>query len=107
MLARYLGIITSIALLCSLLGCASTFYPDGKTSMDRNLGKSYESAKYDQILNPEADMNRQPVVELDGKASAIVLQKYWKSFEGKKGTKTYNLNLGAVESVGKGLKMPY
>jgi hypothetical protein len=68
MCARCLRVIIVIALVSFLPGCASMFYPEGKTSLDRNMGNSHESTKQSQIMNPKADLNLQPVVGLDGKA---------------------------------------
>lgn len=102
MWARYIKVIVVISLATVLAGCASMFYPEGKTSLDRNWGKSHESTKQSQILHPKADLNLQPVVELDGKAGETVLQKYRDGFKGQEKTKAYNLNLGNVDSIGKG-----
>jgi hypothetical protein len=78
------------------------YYPEGKSSLDKNMTKSHESIKQSQILNPKADLNRAPVVGLDGKAGEAVIQKYRDGFKGKTGEKTYNLNLGSIDRVGKG-----
>ena len=45
-----------------VLGCA------GETALDRNWGRSFESAKHMQTLNPEAGKNQQPVTGLVGPA---------------------------------------
>ena len=46
-----------------------------------NWGKSFESAKNNQILNPDAGKNLDPVVGIDGQAAAYNADKYKKSFE--------------------------
>ena len=40
-----------------------------ETAIDLNWGRSYETAKYKQILNPDAGQNLDPVEGLDGTAA--------------------------------------
>ena len=75
MCARYLMVIGLIAASSIFSGCAQR-----ETMLDRNWGKSYESAKFNQILNPEAGKNLEPVVGLDGKAAKTALESYRKQF---------------------------
>lgn len=92
---RCLIVIGLIAALSVFSGCGGT------TKLDKNWGKSFESAKSNQILNPEAGQNLDPVVGLDGQAAESGLGTYRKGFEPKKGKKVYNLNLGSIDSIGK------
>ncbi len=92
--ARCLTIIVLIAALSIFSGC-------GATQLDKNWGKSFESAKSNQILNPEAGQNLDPVVGLDGQATERVLGTYRNGFEQKASGKDYNLNLGSIDSIGK------
>ncbi len=92
--ARCLIIIGLIAALLIFSGCEATL-------LDKNWGKSFESAKSDQILNPEAGQNLNPVVGLDGQAAERTLETYRKGFEQKESEKAYNLNLGSIDSIGK------
>jgi hypothetical protein len=94
MVARCLIIIGLIAALSIFSGCEATL-------LDKNWGKSFESAKSDQILNPEAGQNLDPVVGLDGQAAERTLETYRKGFEPKKGKEVYNVNLGSIDSIGK------
>jgi len=66
----------------SLWGCAGNL-PEGKRAeiLDMHWGKSFESAKKNQILNPEAGKSLEPVVGLDGQAAEYGVNKYKKSFE--------------------------
>ena len=91
--ARCLIIMVLIAALSIFSGCA-------ETKLEKNWGKSFESAKSNQILNPEAGQNLEPVVGLDGQAVEGGLGKYKKGFEPEKGEKVYNLNLGSIDSIG-------
>lgn len=95
MRARCFIVIGLIAAMSIFSGCAGT------TMLDKNWGKSFESARSDQILNPEAGQNLDPVVGLDGQAAERTLGTYREGFEPKKGKKVYNLNLGSIDSIGK------
>jgi hypothetical protein len=92
--ARCLIVIVLIAAMSIFSGC-------GATKLDKNWGKSFESAKSDQILNPEAGQNLDPVVGLDGQAAESSVVTYRKGFSPKKGKQTINLNLGSIGSIGK------
>ena len=92
--ARCLIAIGLIAALSVFSGC-------GATLLDKNWGKSFESAKSNQILNPEAGQNLDPVVGLDGQAAESSLGTYRNGFEQKEPEKAYNLNLGSIDSIGK------
>ena len=41
-------------------------------------GKSYETAKYQQILNPEAAKDLEPVEGLDGRVEGRIMEGYIK-----------------------------
>ena len=84
-----------------LIAALSVFSGCGATLLDKNWGKSFESAKSNQILNPEAGKNLDPVVGLDGQAAESSLGTYRNGFEQKESEKAYNLNLGSIDSIGK------
>jgi hypothetical protein len=48
------------------VGCEHIPSARKDTLLNRNFGRAYETAKYNQILNPEAGKNLQPVEDLDG-----------------------------------------
>ena len=75
-------IVLLTVLSLTLWGCAGNL-PQGKRAdiLDMNWGKSYETAKNNQILNPDASENLDPVTGLDGQASEYTVNKYKKSFE--------------------------
>ena len=91
---------TRCLIVIGLIAALSLFSGCGATKLDKNWGKSFESAKYSQILNPEAGQNLEPVVGLDGQAAEIALGTYRKGFE-QKGSqkKVYNLNIGNIGST--------
>jgi hypothetical protein len=71
-------------LLILIAGCSST----GKlfqeeTALDKNWGRSVETAKYNQIIDPEAGKNLKPVEGLSGNAAGNSVDKYEKSFKEK------------------------
>jgi len=66
----------------SLWGCAGNVPEAQRTDyLNMNYGKSFESAKNNQILNPDAGKNLEPVVGLNGEAAEQGVDKYKKSFE--------------------------
>ena len=75
-------IVLLTVLSLTLWGCAGNL-PQGKRAdiLDMNWGKSLETAKNNQILNPDAGENLDPVLGLDGQAAEYTVNKYKKSFE--------------------------
>ena len=64
-----------IPLLGMLAGCS------GMSRVEMDYGNSIQTAKMNQILNPQAGKNLEPVTGLDGKAAKATVEKYQKSFE--------------------------
>ena len=100
MLHRCLTFIGLIAALAILLGCGGNHTAQSGTMLEKNWGKSFEEAKSNQILNPQASKNLNPVVGLNGQAAENIMQKYKDEFEAGPSKKTYNLNLGNIDSIG-------
>ena len=99
MLKRYLTLMgVVITVLSFLSGCGG--HAQKQTMLDKNWGKSFESAKQSQILNPEAGKDPGPVESLDGQAAERNMEQYRKDFEGKKSKEAYNLNLGSISGIG-------
>jgi hypothetical protein len=46
--------------------------------LDQNWGRSFEAAKYNQTLNPDADENLAPVEDMEGPAAERVVGEYLK-----------------------------
>jgi hypothetical protein len=66
----------------SLWGCAGNVPEAQRVDyLNMNYGKSFESAKNNQILNPDAGKNLEPVVGLNGEAAEYGLDKYKESFK--------------------------
>ena len=85
MLKKSLIIIGILAGIFVVSACS------GPTLSQRNWGKSYETATYNQMLNPQADKNLKPVDSLDGQAAENDMQRYRDSFKEKKETQPVNL----------------
>jgi hypothetical protein len=52
-----------------------------ETLLDLNWGRSLESIRYMQMLDPDASKNLDPVLGLDGNASVSNVDKYQNSFK--------------------------
>lgn len=100
MLTRCLMLIGLLAALSMGFGCGKNMTLQKETTLDRNWGRSLESAKYNQILNPEAGKNLEPVEGLDGESAEGNMGKYKESFEKEPAQKAYNLNLGGISAIG-------
>jgi hypothetical protein len=99
MLNKYfLRIIGSVA-IAAICGCGSTAFNQPST-LDKNWGRSFESAKYNQILNHQAANNRQPVVGLDGVAAENSQDAYRRKFTGDTPAPEYKINSGGVGEIG-------
>ena len=56
-----------------------------ESQLDNNWGRSFEAAKYNQTLNPEAGKNLKPVEGIQGTAAEKIMEGYTKdAFEEKK-----------------------
>jgi hypothetical protein len=78
MLKRAITVTLGAVLAVAFFGCVKNYSTGGNTELDRNWGKSYETAKYQQILNPEAGKNMEPVEGLDGRVEGRIMEGYIK-----------------------------
>jgi len=85
-------VIGLIAALSICLGCAAT------PELDRTWGKSFEAGKSNQIMNPEAGKNLEPVVGLDGQVAEVVLENYDKLFKQQVKKRPLDFELGQTQS---------
>ena len=97
-LARYLILTGLMAALLALPGCVGREVDNKDSLLDRNWGSSYESAIYNQTLNPEAGQNTEPVVGLDGQVAEKNMEQYKK--EGSAGKKS-----GATSNIGSSISI--
>jgi hypothetical protein len=99
MKTRFLTLIAMIAALWLYAGCSNGNVSVREESLlENNWGRSFESAKYNQILNPDAGKKEEPVEEIDGQAAQQTVEQYRKSFGKSPGPNTYNVNIGAITS---------
>jgi hypothetical protein len=49
-------------------------------ALEKDYGKSYQAAKYGQMLNPGASKNQEPATGLSGTAAESSMKKYTDSF---------------------------
>ena len=76
MLNRCLTLTGLIVALVMFPSCGGKPLVQKDTMLERNWGRSYESAKYNQMLNPEAGKNLEPVVGTDGQTAERNIEKY-------------------------------
>ena len=83
MLKKTIALAMFCVMLALFVGCSgagnNAFHKE--TLLDQNWGRSVETAKYNQILNPDAGKNLTPVEGLDGKAAGNSVEKYENSFK--------------------------
>lgn len=80
-------LIGAIAMFLIFTACA------GPSRLDIDYGTSHKLSKFNQILDPEAEKNLEPVMGLDGKAAESVVEKYQKDFEKPASPPTYILGI--------------
>lgn len=81
MLTRSLILIAIISILAVMPSCSGTTPASEQSLLERNWGRSLETIRYMQMVDPEAGKNLDPVVGLDGNASDNNVDKYQKSFK--------------------------
>ena len=70
---RKTDLIALTALLVLIItGCSNSSY------LDNNRGRSFETAKFNQTLNPNADKNLAPVEGMEGIAAERILEGHIK-----------------------------
>ncbi len=88
-------LIFIILLICPIIfGCSSTSHR--QTLLDENWGRSFETARFHQTVNPDAPINIDPVTILDGKAAMNNLDQYQDSFKKKSKKPVVNINLSGM-----------
>jgi hypothetical protein len=85
---RSFFLIGFAALFFIAVGCA------GPSRLEMDFGNSANLAKSNQMLNPEAGQNIEPVSGLDGEAAQATLEKYRKDFEKPPAPLPYTLTIG-------------
>jgi hypothetical protein len=83
-------LIGLVAMFLISTGCA------GPSRVEMDYGTSFKLAKFNQILNPEAEKNLEPVSGFDGPAAKNTIDKYQKDFEKPAPPPTYVLGVGTI-----------
>ena len=91
MLNRCLTLTGLIVALVMFPSCGGKPLVQKDTMLERNWGRSYESAKYNQMLNPEAGKNLEPVVGTDGQTAESIIEKHRKGESKKQQSKQYGI----------------
>ena len=87
MLSKIAVIGMAALLAIGILGCSAGNVSNPlqtESQVDKNWGRSFEAAKYNQTLNPEAEKNLAPVEGLEGPAAERITQEHSKGGENKK-----------------------
>jgi hypothetical protein len=83
-LKRNVMIWAIVLIIPAIYGC--TTIHDRQARMELNRGRSYETARFNQILNADTESNNDPVEGLDGNAADITIDKYQKGFKKEQST---------------------
>jgi hypothetical protein len=87
MVTRSLTIITLVIAISFLMGCGNF----GQPNLDKNWGKSYQQAKAEQTVNPDAGIMIESDKSYDGNAAKNTVDAYHKQFSSCK--KEENVNI--------------
>jgi type IV pilus biogenesis protein CpaD/CtpE len=103
MIRRSLLLIGFVAMGLVSTGCtgSSNFWKDccpGPTRLEEDFGTSFRLQIANQVLNPEAEKNLEPVTGFDGKAAQATMEKYRKEFEKPAPPAPYVLGLGSLST---------
>ncbi len=90
MIIKRLFISSLVAGAIVIAGCT------GPTMLDQNWGRSVETARYNQTLNPQAGQNLEPVEGLDGQSAENTLEAYRQSFKVDEKSSGYDIKLTGI-----------
>jgi uncharacterized lipoprotein len=69
------GMSAGLLAVAVLAGCATT------PNLDAKFGDAVNQAKAQQIINPDASRNTDPVTGIDGQAANAIAGRYHKAYE--------------------------
>lgn len=84
----WLGLIVGIMFWA---GCA-----EKTTRLDMDFGTSHKLSKFNQILDPEAEKNLEPVYGQDGQAAQSTMDRYRKGFEKPAAPPPVTISIGGM-----------
>jgi predicted small lipoprotein YifL len=80
----------------ALTGCATQ-----TPILDQHFGDAVNAAKAQQIINPDASQNTDPVAGIDGQAANASVDRYHKSFvQPPATTNIFNIGVGTGSNTG-------
>jgi hypothetical protein len=74
----------------AMAGCA------GPSLLEQNWGRSVETARFNQTLNPQAGENLEPVTGMDGESAGNALEAYRQSFKADEKSAGYDVKLTGI-----------
>ena len=80
---------------CSKGNIVNPIQPESQ--LDNNWGRSFEAAKYNQTLNPDAEKNLAPVEGLEGPVAERVMEDHEKGGEQKKQAKPSGVGVMTIQ----------
>jgi len=86
MLSKIAVIALAALLTIGIFGCSKGNLSNplqSESQLDENWGRSFEAAKHNQTLNPDAGKNLKPVEGLQGPAAERIMEGYTKGDEQK------------------------
>lgn len=89
-------ILASLFTSATLVGCATN-----TPMLDEHFGEAVNAAKAQQIINPDAPLNADPVAGVDGQAANAAVDRYHKSFvQPPATTNVFNIGVGSASGTG-------
>ena len=90
MKSKRLVISNLIVSIIVIAGCA------GPSVLDQNWGRSVETARFNQTINPKAGENLEPVTGLDGQGAENAMETYRQSFKVECKSAGYDIKLTGI-----------
>ena len=86
-------IILAMLFAAALFGCNhySAYQTQQPSELDLNWGRAFETAKYNQMLNPDAGKTSEPVVGREGPIADKIMEGHFEYKAPKKTTTEYEL----------------
>ena len=89
---RIFNLPVIVDLICFLLaGCSGAYLHGEETLLDKNWGRSYETAKYNQMLDPDAPRKNDPVTGISGETAENAVEQYQNSFKEQEQEEVVNI----------------
>jgi hypothetical protein len=69
MVGRIVILLAGLLAMLWCVGCNGTLPTERETRLDQNWGKSFQAVKTNQVLNPDAGKNLEPVTGMHGETA--------------------------------------